>query len=323
MKIELLPKKNHYKAGLHTHTTVSDGDLTPAEMKAAYQEKGYQVLGYTDHEVFLDHQDLTDDNFVALNGIEIGIHSYDDHCCHFCALALEPDNLDLPVFSDDAIFFGDGKNYVNQMKLDKAIRPYVRSNTPACITDMMQLFNKAGFFVTYNHPTWSQEGAEQYLNYHGMHAMEMVNYGSLCGGYEEYNPRVYNDMLRAGEKIGCVMADDAHTLDHVGGAWTVISADRLDYRSITDALMKGDYYCTEGPEIKEFYVEDGVAHIVCSPAVTVLAVTNHLHAKRYTAESGSLTEAAFPLNDDDLFVRFVVIDRDGKHACTNAYFPQK
>ena len=31
---------------------------------------GYSVVAYTDHDVFLDQQHLTDENFVALNGTE-------------------------------------------------------------------------------------------------------------------------------------------------------------------------------------------------------------------------------------------------------------
>ena len=35
-------KGSFYKANLHCHTTVSDGCLTPEEVKAAYKEKGYE-----------------------------------------------------------------------------------------------------------------------------------------------------------------------------------------------------------------------------------------------------------------------------------------
>ena len=45
MRIELLPKDlTYYKANLHSHSTLSDGCVTPEEMKAAYKEKGYSIL---------------------------------------------------------------------------------------------------------------------------------------------------------------------------------------------------------------------------------------------------------------------------------------
>ena len=64
----LLPKGgNFYKANLHCHTTVSDGSLTPAEVKDAYKAHGYSVIAYTDHDIMIPHDDLNDDGFLAMN----------------------------------------------------------------------------------------------------------------------------------------------------------------------------------------------------------------------------------------------------------------
>ena len=41
----LLPQTRFFKANLHTHTTVSDGDLSPEEAKKAYKACGYQITG--------------------------------------------------------------------------------------------------------------------------------------------------------------------------------------------------------------------------------------------------------------------------------------
>ena len=43
-------KGNWYKGNLHTHTTHSDGDLSPKEMAARYRDKGYDFLAITDHD---------------------------------------------------------------------------------------------------------------------------------------------------------------------------------------------------------------------------------------------------------------------------------
>ena len=54
MKRWLLPETgNFYKANLHLHTTVSDGVWSPEEAKRRYAERGYSILAFTDHEVFL------------------------------------------------------------------------------------------------------------------------------------------------------------------------------------------------------------------------------------------------------------------------------
>ena len=41
------------KGALHTHTTCSDGQLTPAELVAAYRELGFQFVAITDHDHLL------------------------------------------------------------------------------------------------------------------------------------------------------------------------------------------------------------------------------------------------------------------------------
>jgi hypothetical protein len=41
------------KGGLHTHTTCSDGKLTPQEVADAYQEKGFDFIAFTDHDYLL------------------------------------------------------------------------------------------------------------------------------------------------------------------------------------------------------------------------------------------------------------------------------
>ena len=64
MKKYLLPKDgNFYKANLHCHTTLSDGRLTPEEVKEFYKNRGYSIVAYTDHDILIPHDDLNDENF--------------------------------------------------------------------------------------------------------------------------------------------------------------------------------------------------------------------------------------------------------------------
>ena len=55
---------------MHCHTTVSDGSMSPEETKKAYMEQGYSIIAFTDHDVFLAHDYLNDDKFLALHGFE-------------------------------------------------------------------------------------------------------------------------------------------------------------------------------------------------------------------------------------------------------------
>ena len=68
MKKYLLPEcGSFYKANLHSHSTVSDGTKTPEELKEMYKNRGYSVFAYTDHDNFVCHNELSDEEFLVLN----------------------------------------------------------------------------------------------------------------------------------------------------------------------------------------------------------------------------------------------------------------
>ena len=82
MKKHLLPEGgNFYKSNLHVHTTVSDGEMTPEEIKRIYSEKGYSVVAYTDHEIMVPQPHLTDESFLAITSTEIHVNTRYD--CDF------------------------------------------------------------------------------------------------------------------------------------------------------------------------------------------------------------------------------------------------
>ena len=339
MKKYLLPNTNSYKANLHCHSTISDGVWTPEQIKEEYQKRGYSIVAYTDHSMMIDHhKKLSDDKFLALRGYEAGIaQAAKDkttktiRTCHICVIALDPDNLVQPCYNQKGI--DHWKHYnkpaVDWVIYDKEKPEFEFFYSPEVISRFMEECRKEGFFVTYNHPAWSLETRDQYTNYHGMHAMEICNYGCYSSGYEDYNAYIYDDMLRAGERIYCIATDDNHNggegedafHDSFGG-FTMICAESLDYRTVTRALENGEFYASMGPEIYELYLEDDAVHIKCSPARTIalhggVRVSWAKHAKG----DELLTEATFPLYGLDLrYFRLSVTDKEGKRANTNAYF---
>ena len=226
MKKYLLPQKgNFYKANLHSHSTVSDGRLTPKELKDLYMADGYSIIAYTDHNKYVTHNDLTDNKFLALNGAEIDIN--DDiqprkqgKTCHFCMIASNDESFE-DLFKDiKRIYSGE------------------------CISSMMKIAKDNGFFVTYNHPTWSMESYTDYMNFYGMHAMEIYNHCSFAEGHDEFNSVEYDYMLRGGKQIYCIATDDNHNYperrcDSFGG-FTMIKAEKLEYKAIVDALLAGN-----------------------------------------------------------------------------------
>ena len=332
MKKYLLPENgNFYKANLHSHSDISDGVLSPEEMKKHYMEQGYSIIAYTDHDVLIPHNDLTDENFLALNGYEVEINEFEDNerfwfskACHICLIALEPDNFKQVCFSGKNYLFGNALKYADKVEFYEDSANFVREYTPESISYIMKQGREKGFFVTYNHPGWSLEDYNDYTKYEHMSAMEICNYGACYCGYVDYNPRVYDDMLRSGKKIFCIAADDNHNgfPDSFGG-FIVIKADKLEYRTITKALEEGNFYASQGPEIKELWCEDGKMHVKCSAAYGIYFSSGIRWTHCTVANKGETLEYAccdISRLPKDTYVRVTITDHNGKHANSNAYF---
>ena len=100
-KYLLSPDGNFYKANLHCHTNISDGRFSPEEVKELYVSRGYSVVAYTDHDLFIPHHELTDEKFLALSGFEAEFNSaYPGNkfmqVCHLCFIAKSPDTVVMP-----------------------------------------------------------------------------------------------------------------------------------------------------------------------------------------------------------------------------------
>lgn len=326
MKKYLLPHSGtYYKANLHCHSTDSDGQNTPEEIKAAYMEKGYSIVAFTNHDIMIDKNYLTDDSFLALNGFETqapgkGSDILESRIFHACFISLDKDNLKHPLYhSTDFNYWGKEKAALIQHEENEP--DFERYGTAECINEMVKRGRERGFFVTYNHPMWSLENYSDYSQYKGFNAMEICNTGSYFAGYDDYCPQVYDDMLRGGERLYCIMADDSHTVKDAFGGWVMIKASSLEYGAVAKALSEGSFYSGMGPEIYDLWVEDGEVHITCSAAKKISINTGRRTARAlWATDENGLTEAKFSVKPEDVYVRLTVQDFEGNVACTNAYF---
>ena len=300
MKKYLLPQEGKfYKANLHTHTNISDGLLTPQQTKEEYLKKGISIVAFTDHDVLISHNDLTDDKFLALNGFEMEINGdfgdkskYTQKTCHICFVALDKNTTRQICWHRSKYLYNNNKNYAHMVDFDDSLPDYEREYCPKCISEMMKIGRENGFFVTYNHPTWSGETYTDYINYENMHAMEVFNSECCSIGIQEHNARVYDDMLRAGKKLYCIAADDMHKIDSLGKGWISIKAEEL---------------------------EDDTLFVKTSPVyqITLTAFARYYSSKK--DEKGNLVEAAFKISPQFDAYRLTITDKNGKTAYTNAY----
>ena len=182
MRKYLLPESgNFYKANLHCHSTVSDGALSPEELKNLYKSRGYSIIAYTDHDVLVSHDDLNDENFLALHGYEMEVTEDKPldfrflKTCHMCLIALDKDNMTQVCWHRNKYLFGNAVKYKDKVVFDDSKPDFERVYTPECINEMVKTAHEHGFFVTYNHPRWSLERYPDYMSYDGFDAMEILN----------------------------------------------------------------------------------------------------------------------------------------------------
>jgi len=100
----------------------------------------------------------------------------------------------------------------------------------------------------------------------------------------------------------------------------MIKAPKLEYTAITNALLEGNFYASEGPEICDLWYEDGKIHVTCKGVESIRLNAGVRRTEVLYAENQPLTNASFNVNEDDIYVRITLTDKAGKHANTSAYF---
>lgn len=331
MKKYLLPKSgNFYKANLHCHSNISDGHKTPQELKELYKSRGYSVLAITDHNLLVPHPELNDESFLALTGYELNMNeAYTNHSSklHICAISLTPDNIKDPCWHSSKYIYTEERAMEHLVTKDDSTN-FERIYSPSGVNKMISTLRDNGFFVTYNHPSWSLETVEEFGSYEGMHAMEVFNYGCFIDGYHDNDIYCYDQALRKAKRIYCVATDDNHNAfplksrrsDSFGG-YVMIKADKLDYRTITKALENGDFYASTGAEIYDYYYDDGKIHINCSDAEVIVFSTGIRSSKIVCGDVDEyVNEATFEIPKNCEYFRVTVYGKGGTRAYTNAIF---
>ena len=327
-RILLTSDKNYYKANLHCHSTNSDGKMTPEEVKAHYKANGYCVVAYTDHEHLIDNSYLNDEQFLTITSCEIAIKDgpanlrpSTNHLmkvCHLNLYAKNPGNIDTPCYNPLFDYHGSAEAMA---KVYHSCEPYERIYGSEGISEIIDIANKNGFLVCYNHPVWSLENAVDYLGYKGLWGVEIYNHSSSDEGRFEYNINTYDDFLRSGQKIACVATDDNHNIKNACGGWIMINSEQFSYDAIIDALEKHNFYASTGPVIKELYIENDKAYLTFEKGdYAVMSTKGRRVSKKMAENPNGENKVEFEILPSDGYIRFDVADKCGKRANTSAYF---
>ncbi len=331
MKKKLLDaSKGFYKGNMHCHSTLSDGKMTPEELKAWFKARGYHFLAITDHDHINDNSYLNDGEFLTITSGEFAIKEFAEQstlknqkmkCAHFNFYAKKADTTAVPWWSP--VYDRYSKGARREELIRKYDNGYQRVYSAEGINDLIRRANEAGYFVVYNHPRWSLENYAQYSKYEGLWGVEIYNHACYIDGIYEYDINVHDDMLRDGKRVLLSVGDDNHSEAHCGGAFVMVNAEALTYENIIEALLDGRFYASTGPEIKEMYFEDGKLFVKTSEAAAIrFSTEGRRHGAVRAAEGESITEAVFDILEDDGYVRVSVLDAHGRRADSQAYFTE-
>ena len=321
-------KCNFYKGNMHCHSNLSDGRLSPEELKDYYKSHGYSFLAITDHEHINNNSYLDDENFLTITSCEIAIKQFpnmstgvnrDMKVCHLNLYAKEQNNDYNACYNEVYDHFSAKERRVAFRRPDK---DFERVYGAEGINEIIKTANENGFFVAYNHPRWSLENYGNYGGYEGLWGVEIFNTSCNVGGLYEYDINVLDDFLRDGKRIFASSGDDNHNNKKDSfGTFVMVNADKLEYSEIINSLLNGDFYTSTGPQIYEISVDGMTVNVKCSDALKINLTTKGRRAMTVNAENGiNVNEATFNLMDTDGYFRISVLDEKGRRADSQSFW---
>lgn len=321
MKIQGFPEKGAwYKGNLHSHTTVSDGRLTPEQAVELFRENGYSFLCLSEHDCYTDwREQLACREFLLLPGLEAS------------AVLRGGVNTARKVHHIHGILgtkeMRKGATAPPLRHFERLIPPVYEGewNGAAVAQELSDCLRARGCFTTYNHPIWSRVEQEEFTGLENLWAVEIFNYNTVNESGTGYDTTGWDRMLRGGRRVFGFASDDNHNeglFDDACGGWVMVCAPCLTHEAIVTALLRGNFYSSAGPTLSRWQVEDGVAVVEGSPVERVnFIVGGHVNAGRTVlAGGGTLTRAEYRLRGDETYVRAECVDKNGKTAWSNPIF---
>ncbi len=274
-----------FKINLHTHTTLSDGSKTPEECAEIYKNAGYDAIAITDHWKFGEEREI--------NGLKI---------FSGCEYDFGMDTLTEGVYHIVALF----------CKRDPMVE---ETDSPQTCID--KIIAAEGIPVL-GHPAWSMNLPEEVAKLRGIKITEIYNTVSgVNHSFRPYSGAFVDMMAVKGMPLKLFASDDVHYYtDDAAVASTMVRCDSLHRDSVVDAINRGDFYCTTGPEV-HIRVENGETIVNCSPAVKVEVCTNTAFCRGRRILGENITEHRVPLFKIDKYIRAEVTDAEGRVGYSN------
>ena len=282
-----------FKGNLHTHSTLSDGQLEPAEVCRRYRDAGYDFICLSDH--FLPAYDFPVSDTRA------------------CRTETFTTILGAEVHVPETRLGEKWHLLANGLPLDFA--PTRAGETAA---ELARRCAAAGAFVTLVHPEWYSLGVDDAMTIDAAHAVEVYNHTSAVRTSRGGGSALLDQLLAQGRRLNALATDDAHFLvDDAFGGWVMVKAASNDPDLLVEALKAGHYYSTQGPAIHDIRLEGDEVVVECSPAFGIYLLGQGSRAVQ--SEERGQTGARLPAGrmGKEGFMRVVVVDEHGRSAWSN------
>ena len=114
----------------------------------------------------------------------------------------------------------------------------------------------AGAFLAIAHPQWYGLTVEDALSLPEAHAVEVYNHSCAVECDRGDGLVVLEEALARGARLNACATDDAHfNSPDAGGGWVMVKAEALEPELLLEALKRGDYYSSQGPQIHDIAIE--------------------------------------------------------------------
>ena len=291
--------KTRLKLGLHTHTTLSDGGKTPAEVAAIYKAAGYDAIALTDHWRYGEAGEIG--GLPILSGCEYNVDGVSEwtgvtEVYHVVAIGMTRD----PEIPYDYVQNHDGR-----------VRDRVR--------DMVDRIHSAGGLAVLAHPAWSLNTPEQILGCADFDATEIYNSVSDWGMSDRpYSGLIVDQIASYGLRLPLLATDDTHYYngDECRG-WVAVEADAVTELGLVEALRQGRFFATMGPEVHLIRISPTAVKVVCSPASKVSFLSNAVWTAGRIVRGEGITEAVYELKRHERYIRAEVTDAQGRVGFSN------
>lgn len=315
-------ESKRFKGNLHSHTTNSDGHLTPTEAKELFKENGYSFLALTDHDIYTDYtKELNDEEFIILPAVEASAN-----LVSYAEKKLLKTHHMLGIKGTKAM---QQDVHVPFMHLDKLTVPLYDEKWEGLkvAQDLVDELRAKGLVVVYNHPVWSRVELEEFCDLEGIVGIETFNYNTVneCALGSDFVH--YDEMLRKGKTPLCFATDDNHndgTFRDACGGYIVVLAEELSHDAIITNIMGGSFYASSGIDIDEIKVEDGYLCVKCSEVNRVNFIAEGKIGDGRTVMcddyEDTMTEAKYQIKGSERSIRIECIDKYGRAAWSNPIY---